>query len=269
MHVKKLLNIYPPFDQNYKIFKGNFKYKKDMSVMPSYQYAILVETNGAEYESWYTFIRYEGNEEALEHLNHQLNKITFCILDDLSTFDLEFKRLVSEQTAREMCKMDLNSYMFHRKFDGKLSKIDFDFSRRDNNDDRIEKVNNKLGYGGIDQFIEDEDPCDSDFENPSDLSDDQSSSSSDEEDDRNYKRNDRKKDVERHKKDVERSKKEEDERVERPKKEEDERVERPKKEERVERPKKDEEDRVDRPKKEERSDRDKNVNDKKEERRRR
>jgi hypothetical protein len=129
----------------------------------SYRYAILMETNGGEYESWYNFIRYEGNEEALEHLDEQIKKVDFYVLDDLSTFDLELRRLVSETTAREMCKVDVNAYMFHRKFDGKLEKIDFKFSKRDDNDTKIEKVNERIGMGDIDQYITQEDPCDTDF----------------------------------------------------------------------------------------------------------
>lgn len=129
-----------------------------------YRYAILMETSGQECESWMNFIRYEGNEEALKHLQSQLEKVEFVILDDLSTFDLEIDHLVSEQTAREMCGVDLNAYMFHRKFDGTLQTIDFQFSRRDSNDDRIEKVNELIGLGDIDQFVDGEDPCEDGYE---------------------------------------------------------------------------------------------------------
>jgi hypothetical protein len=122
-----------------------------------------METNGGEYESWYHFIRYEGNEDALSYLEQQFKKVEFYIIDDLSTFDIELKRLVSEETARQMCKIDLNAYMFHRKFDGKLDMIDFNFSKRDDNETMIEKVNEKIGMGEIDRYITNEDPCDSDF----------------------------------------------------------------------------------------------------------
>ena len=144
-----------------------------------YRYAILMETNGGEYESWYNFIRYEGNEDALEHLDEQIKKVDFYVLDDLSTFDLELKRLVSESTAREMCKVDINAYMFHRKFDGKLEKIDFKFSKRDDNDTKIEKVNERIGMGDIDQYITQEDPCDTDFSLYSGNDSDRSESGSD------------------------------------------------------------------------------------------
>jgi hypothetical protein len=129
----------------------------------NHHYAVLMETNGGEYESWYHFIRYEGNEDALSYLEQQFKKVEFYIIDDLSTFDIELKRLVSEETARQMCKIDLNAYMFHRKFDGKLDMIDFNFSKRDDNETMIEKVNEKIGMGEIDRYITNEDPCDSDF----------------------------------------------------------------------------------------------------------
>lgn len=129
------------------------------------RYAILMETSGKECESWCNFIRYEGNEEALEHLQRNLAKVDFYILDELSTFDLDLKHLVNETTAKQMCSVDLNATMFHRKFDGKMKKIHFDFSKKDENDDRIQKVNDKLGMGDIDQYVEDEDPCDEDYKN--------------------------------------------------------------------------------------------------------
>jgi hypothetical protein len=122
----------------------------------SYRYAILMETNGEESESWYNFLRYEGNEDSLNYLQKQLEKVDFYIINDMSTFDLELENLVSEDTAREMCNVDLNAFMFHRKFNGKLEKIDFGFSRKDDNEDRIEKVHDKLGYGDIDKYIDGE-----------------------------------------------------------------------------------------------------------------
>jgi hypothetical protein len=196
----------------------------------SYHYAILTETNGGEYETWYSFIRWEGNEEAIRDLDEQFKKIRFYIIDELSTFEIEYKRLVSSQTAREMCKMDINSYMFHRKFDGKLQKIDFGFSKRDSNDDRIEKVNDKIAMGDIDQFISGEDPCDSDYESPSEVDDrseysdyssdrsysDRSDRSydSESEDDRYYSRNSHKKDDKKDKKDDKKDDKKKDEKDE-------------------------------------------------------
>jgi hypothetical protein len=115
-----------------------------------------METNGEEFESWYNFIRYEGNEDSLTHLQKQLNKVEFFVIENMSTFDLELENLVSEETARQMCSVDLNAYMFHRKFNGTLQTIDFGFSRRDDNEDRIEKVHEKIGLGDIDNYVDGE-----------------------------------------------------------------------------------------------------------------
>lgn len=120
-------------------------------------YAILMETNGEEMESWYYFIRVEGNEENLKHLQDQIEEVDWYILDEYSTFDLDLEHYVSAQTAKEMSKVDLNHTSFHRKFDGKLQKIDFGFGKKDKNKRKIKKVNDILGYGAIDEFIDDED----------------------------------------------------------------------------------------------------------------
>lgn len=131
------------------------------------KYAILMETSGEEYESWYYFIRVEGNEENLKFLQHQLEKIDWHILDDLSTFDLELEPYVSAQTAKEMTKVDLNPTSFHRKFDGKLQRIDFDFKKKDGNETKICKVFDVLGYGQIEDYISDEDIDEEDLETDS------------------------------------------------------------------------------------------------------
>lgn len=121
-------------------------------------YAILMETNGDEYESWYYFIKHEGNEEALNHLQEQLKQIEdMYILDGCSTFDLDIDHLVSESTAKEMTKVELNSITFHRKFDGKMSKIDLGFKPGDKNKRKLIKLFKKLGYGQIEKYVEDED----------------------------------------------------------------------------------------------------------------
>lgn len=144
----------------------------------SSRFAILMETNGEEFESWYNFIRYEGNEDALQHLQKQLEKVDFYVIDDMSTFDLDLDHLVSEETAREMCSVDLNAFMFHRKFNGRLQKIDFGFSRKDENEDRIEKVHEKIGFGDIDKYVDGEEEFKGDY-SESDESDSDMSDSSD------------------------------------------------------------------------------------------
>jgi hypothetical protein len=159
-------------------------------------YAILMETNGEEMESWYYFIRVEGNEENLKHLQEQLEDVDWYILDEYSTFDLDLEHYVSAQTAKEMSKVDLNHSSFHRKFDGELQKIDFGFSKKDKNKRKIKKVNDILGYGSIEDFIDDEDidpedlvsVSEDDTDNESFSSSSSSSSSESEEEDQRSKR---------------------------------------------------------------------------------
>lgn len=123
---------------------------------PLYRYVALQETSGEEFESWIYFIRLEGNEENLLHLKKQLDQVDWVIIDDLSTFDLDLEHTVSELTAKEMTKVELNVY-FHRKFDGTLQKINFGFKHKDSNKRKIKRVFDKLGYGQIDEFIDKED----------------------------------------------------------------------------------------------------------------
>lgn len=128
------------------------------------KYAILMETSGAEFESWYYFIKYEGNEEALEMLQEQLEKVRWRILGDYSTFDLELDNLVSEQTAKEMILIDLNPTSRHRKFDGVLQVIDLEFLDSDKNSKKMKKAFKVLGYGRISEYIDNEDVVEEDSE---------------------------------------------------------------------------------------------------------
>ena len=133
------------------------------------KYAILMETNGDLFEAWYYFIKYNGNEDALNNLQKQLEQVDWVILDDMSTFDLDLDHLVSAQTAKEMTKVELNSHTFHRKFDGKLKTIDLGFKEIDekykNRKKNKEYIDNKkitkafkvLGYCQIDEYVSDED----------------------------------------------------------------------------------------------------------------
>ena len=139
------------------------------------KYAVLMETNGEECESWYYFIKYDGNEKSLEHLKKQLEQIEMYVIDDLSTFDIDLENLVSEATAKEMSKVELNSVSFHRKFDGDLKTVNLGLKRKDSNEKRIMKTHEKLGFGNIDEYIDKEDI------DPEDLADE--SSESDHEDD--------------------------------------------------------------------------------------
>jgi hypothetical protein len=140
-----------------------------------YTYATLMETSGEESESWYYFIRYQGNEEALEHLNKQLESVDWYVVDDLCTFDLELQYLVSEQTAKEMTKIDMNHTAHHRKFDGTLDMITFSFKSKDKVEKKMKRVYSVLSYGQIEDYVDAEDLDEEDL-----TSHEQSESESDE-----------------------------------------------------------------------------------------
>ena len=120
-------------------------------------YATIMETSGEECESWYYFIKWDGNEKNLRYLEEQIDQIEMYIVEDLSTFDIELKNLVSADTAKEMTKLEINSVMFHRKFDGELKIINIGMKKKDSNERRIERINDKLGFGQISDYIGEED----------------------------------------------------------------------------------------------------------------
>ena len=120
------------------------------------QFVILMETNGDELESWYYFIKLNGNEDVLKHLDKQLNEIEMYIEDDMSTFDLDLEHPVSEETARDMIRVELNSVTFHRKFNGKMKQVFLGMRKKDSNDRRLKKLNDILGNQQIENFCEDE-----------------------------------------------------------------------------------------------------------------
>ena len=123
-------------------------------------YVVLAESNGKHYETWYTFIKYEGNEKSLENLQSQLKKVEFYIINDLSTFDLDLDNKVSAETARQMTTIEVNSVMPHRKFDGILKNIDLGCRSKYSNDKNIVKAFDILGIGRIEEFIDGEDVID-------------------------------------------------------------------------------------------------------------
>ena len=144
------------------------------------KYAVLMETNGEECESWYYSIKYDGNEDNLKHLKDQLETVDWYILDELSTFDLDLDHLICEKTAKELTKLELNHHSFHRKFDGVLDKIDLKFKKKDRNEKKILRTFELLGYGKIEDFIDKEDIDEEDLtDTQSSSSDDKSESESD------------------------------------------------------------------------------------------
>ena len=164
-----------------KLISSNSSELKEPSHIMSGQYAALMETNGKECESWYYFIRYENNIDALNFLQQQLEQVDWYILDDLSTFDLDLDHLIDAKTAKDMSKLELNSYAFHRKFDGKLSEIHFNFTKKDlkNNDRMMEKVFDLLGYGQIEDYVSDEDLDPEDYKTHTETDSDDTDNDSD------------------------------------------------------------------------------------------
>ena len=110
------------------------KQRIKLDYIPSHKmdgkYAILMETSPEEYESWYYFIRVEGNEDNLNDLKKFIESIEWSIVENCNVFDIELDHLISATTAKELTKVDLNHTSFHRKFDGVLKKIDFNFKKR-------------------------------------------------------------------------------------------------------------------------------------------
>ena len=127
------------------------------SVVNDEKYVVLMETSGEECESWYYCIRYRGNEENLQYLQKQLETVDWYILDDLSTFDLDLEHFISEKTAKELTKLELNHHSFHRKFDGILDRIELNLRNKDKNEKKMVKVFDVLGYGQIEDYIDGED----------------------------------------------------------------------------------------------------------------
>lgn len=146
-------------------------------------YVILMETSSEECESWYYFIRVEGNERSLEHLKNQIESIEWSILDDCSVFDIDMDHFVSASCAKEMTKVDINHASFHRKFDGLLKMIDFDLKKRDSDETKIWKVFDMIGYGQIENFIDDEDLDEEDLATDTDGDDDDDDEEDDDEED--------------------------------------------------------------------------------------
>lgn len=120
------------------------------------KYVVLQETNGKEVESWYYFIKYNGNEKALQYLQRQLEKVDMFIIDDISTFDLDLDHFFCERTAKEMIMLEVNT-IFHRKFDGKMDMINLELKKRDDNEDMMYKIFEKIGMGQIEDFVSGED----------------------------------------------------------------------------------------------------------------
>jgi hypothetical protein len=150
---------------------------KENTIQEPKNYVVLMETSGEECESWYYCIRYEGNEINLKHLQDQLESVDWYILDDLSTFDLDLEHFISEKTAKELTKLELNHHSFHRKFDGVLDKVEINLRTKDRNEKKMVKVFDILGYGQIEDYIDLEDLDDEDLTDSEQSSEEESDES--------------------------------------------------------------------------------------------
>jgi len=129
------------------------------------KYAILAETNNQYKESWYYLIRYDTNVTALEYLYKQLDSIEWIYLESYSSFTMDLENLISPTTAKELTKICVNDGSSHRKFDGTLEFINFEFRKKDCNITRLIKVCDTIGNGEIEKYIDQEDFDPEDYEN--------------------------------------------------------------------------------------------------------
>lgn len=130
--------------------------KKEDNIDINSKYVVLCETSEEYCESWYYFIKYNGNEDALQYLQGQLEEVDMILEDDLSTFELDLEHLFSYTTAKEMTKLEIQE-LFHRKFDGELQMINLKLRDTDTNIRKLEKCFKKLGEHGIENYIDQED----------------------------------------------------------------------------------------------------------------
>jgi len=119
--------------------------------MSSKKYAVFIETSEEKRDMWYYFIKYDGNEANLNHLYKQLESIHWTLLPGLCSFQLHLDHLVSEETAFQMCQVK-NQFLSHKKLDGKLKKIYFDFDEHDGNVTKMGKVYDVLKFGRISDY---------------------------------------------------------------------------------------------------------------------
>lgn len=144
-----------------------------------YTYVVFQEVNESETESWQYFIRWEGNEDEIQHLHKIIQSIDWIPIEECSIFYSNIENRVSEQTAKEMSRLDFGSKWRNRKFDGKLERINFGFKKRDRTIEKMHKIFDHIGYGQIEDYVGDEDYSD-DSDDDSDYSDHEDSSSDEE-----------------------------------------------------------------------------------------
>lgn len=135
------------------------------------KYVVLMETSGPDCESWYYFIKHDGNEDALRFLSSQLESIDMDVVyEDMSKFDIDIENLISLEAVNQFIMLELNSVMYHRRYDGKLEMIDFGFKKSAKDSKRLLIIDEMLGGGKIDMYVSDQyipkehEPTESDLE---------------------------------------------------------------------------------------------------------
>ena len=152
----------------------------ELKVSSENRYVVLCETSDDEKESYYYFLKKNGNEKELEHLHKQLEAVGREVVEGLSTFDLDLENTVSEQTAKEMTTIEINT-LYHRKFDGKMKYVDLKLRSTDDDVDRAEKCYEVIGDQGIENYVDGEDyEVEGDVEIVEDNSSEEESEDSDE-----------------------------------------------------------------------------------------
>jgi hypothetical protein len=121
------------------------------------KYAVIMETSGPDCESWYYFVKYEGNEDALKHLGDQLALVEDDVVySDMSKFDIDLENFVTLECVNQMIMLELNSVTYHMRYDGKMKTINLGFKNKDKDTKRLSKIDDIIGNGNMDKFLSDE-----------------------------------------------------------------------------------------------------------------
>ena len=121
-------------------------------------YAVFIETNYDDGESWYTFIRKKDNEVPLNALQRLLQKVDWSRVEEESDSSFELNTEgVSVQTAKEMSMLDLGLRYFHGKFDGLMKPVEIELKKKYRNNKKAAVINDALGWGHIADYLSGED----------------------------------------------------------------------------------------------------------------
>lgn len=124
------------------------------------QYAVLKEFSLEKLESRFIFIEATKNVKALEQLKIQLDKIDLISLYNEENIDtiwfLETTNLVSEQTAKEIIKLNFNNQCPNRKFDV-LEYINCRLKKDNDSLELLERIEKTLNNNQLFDYLKEED----------------------------------------------------------------------------------------------------------------